>query len=115
MVGAAAQTRPNRLLLQAINGTCENPDFRIASAISRTSAPTGGAALPSSYLAATLQIAQRRARLVRGTRLNRDRRDLASLDESEKLPQILDRTDVRALDVIILNGNNMVEIGHAPP
>src|SRR5438270_11096717 len=53
---------------------------------------------PSSYLAATLQIAQRRARLVRGTRLNRDRRDLASLDESEKLPQILDRADVRALD-----------------
>jgi hypothetical protein len=37
---------------------------------------------PSSYLAATLQIAQRRARLVRGTRLNRNRRDLAREGDS---------------------------------
>jgi len=53
---------------------------------------------PSSYLAATLQIAQRRARLVRGTRLNRDRRNFASPNESEKLLQILERAHIRALD-----------------
>ena len=41
---------------------------------------------PSSYLPASLQIDQRRTRLICRPRLNRDRRDLAGLAESREAP-----------------------------
>jgi len=50
------------------------------------------------HFPATLQVAQRRARLVCRPRLNRDRRNPTSLNESKKLFQFLERTDVGALD-----------------
>jgi hypothetical protein len=53
---------------------------------------------PPPHLPAALQVTERRARLVCRPRLNRDRRNLTSLDESKKLLQILKRTDIGALD-----------------
>src|SRR4051794_2050625 len=53
---------------------------------------------PPSHLAAALQVAERCARLVCRPRLNRNRRNFASPNESEKLLQILERAHIRALD-----------------
>jgi hypothetical protein len=49
-----------------------------------------------SYLPAGLQVAQRHARLLCRPGLDWNRLDLASLNQSKKLPQILERPDVSA-------------------
>src|SRR5215471_17644222 len=84
-------------MLEMPEGPAE-PLFRISKAISAPIQLLVAQHYPSPHLAATLQIAQRGAGLVCRTRLNRDWRDLASLNEREKLLQILERADIRALD-----------------
>src|SRR5215469_15222708 len=76
----------------------ERHDFQISAAIFVHIRLLVAQHYSSPHLAATLQIAQRCACLVSRPRLNRDGRDLAGLNESKKLLQILDRADIRALD-----------------
>jgi len=53
---------------------------------------------PPPHFSSTLQVTQRRARLRGRSRLERDRRDFAGLDESKQLPQIFERADIGAFD-----------------
>src|SRR5271157_4310170 len=52
----------------------------------------------SPHLPSALQVAQRRAGLVGRPRLERDRWDLAGLDEREKLAEIVEGADIGAFD-----------------
>src|SRR5215469_10438174 len=60
--------------------------------------PIGAAAPPAPAPSHHSSSAQRSAGLICRPRLNRDPRDLAGLAESEKFPQILEGTDIGALD-----------------
>src|SRR5690242_9496559 len=109
MAGSAAQARPDRPLLQAIKGDMRKPGLSYSQSHFAHIHLLVAQHHPPSHLAAALQVAERCARLVCRPRLNRDRRNFASPNESEKLLQILERAHIRALDVIILNGNSTVE------